>query len=166
MANISNFTLPRTDWYDNKGRINKTALIENFNAIEAKLIELSSMDRFEAVPIQFDSLELDDVTLNSDNNLVVNLKSLVDILDFKYYPFNITFSGKKLMNLNYYNDDYELVTVTNKTFTANEGDKIYFDFNTGSVRNSIGTDGYLLGVYTQGQVFALESNNYIVEASD
>jgi hypothetical protein len=166
MANISNFTLPRTDWYDNKGRINKTALIENFNAIEAKLIELSSMDRFEATPIQFDELELDDVTLNSDSNLVVNLKSLIDILDFKYYPFNITFSGKKLMNLNYYNDDYELVTVTNKTVAANEGDKIYFDFDTGNISTSIGTDGYLLGVYTQGQIFALEGNNYIVEAND
>lgn len=166
MANISSFTLPRTDWYDDKGRINKTALIENFNAIEAKLIELSSMDRFEAVPIQFDSLELDDVTLNSDSNLVVNLKSLVDILDLKFYPFNITFSGKKLMNLNYYNNDYELVTITNKTFTANEGDKIYFDFNTGNIVNSTGTNRYLLGVYTQGQVFALESNNYIVEADD
>ena len=58
MANkLSRFSLPRKDWYDNQGtdpdtgeiigRIYKDVLIENFNAIEQKLIEISKLDAFD-----------------------------------------------------------------------------------------------------------------------
>ena len=44
---IDLFALPRPDWYDQEGRIYKDALIENFNALEEKLIEISKLDAFD-----------------------------------------------------------------------------------------------------------------------
>ena len=46
---IDEFELPRLDWHDAEGSIYKDALIENFNTIEAKLIELSGLTPLDII---------------------------------------------------------------------------------------------------------------------
>ena len=66
---IDNFSLPRNDWVDKEGRIYKDALIENFNAIEAKLQELQSLNVFEVTLPDASDIQIDeDVTLDSDDD--------------------------------------------------------------------------------------------------
>ena len=99
MANkIDRFTLPRLDWYDNQGidtdtgeiigRIYKDVLIENFNAIEAKLIEMTKLDAFDVNLPDLSTIVYPDVTLNSEEDSIVNLLSLMNIMNFRKYPIN------------------------------------------------------------------------------
>ena len=79
---ISRFTLPRKDWYDNQGidsdtgeiigRIYKDVLIENFNAIEQKLIEISKLDAFDINLPDLSKIVYPDVTLDSEDDCIVN----------------------------------------------------------------------------------------------
>ena len=71
---LEHFTLPRTDWYDEEGRIFKDVLIENFNALEKKLNELNALNAFEITLPDFNSIDYPDVTPDSDEDSIVNLK--------------------------------------------------------------------------------------------
>ena len=53
---VEELVLPRPDWYDAEGRIYKDALIENFNAIEDKLLELTRLDAFSVQPPDLSSV--------------------------------------------------------------------------------------------------------------
>ena len=70
---IEKLTLPRLDWYDSEGRINKDALIENFNAIEAKINEISDVSAFTIIAPDFSTFNYDDTTLESADNKIVNI---------------------------------------------------------------------------------------------
>lgn len=110
---IERLVLPRLDWYDSEGRINKDALIENFNAIESKINELASVSAFDIAAPDFSTFSFDDVTLSSDDNKIVNLKSFINIMKLKGFPIVCTWEDKVLTKLQYYNDSYRLVTITN-----------------------------------------------------
>lgn len=108
---IDRFELPRDDWYDSQGRIYKDALIENFNALEEKMLQIQSLDTIEVEAADFESISLNDVTLADNDNKVINLKSLVSILGLTYYPIECITSGKTIVKYSFYDSNYDLQTL-------------------------------------------------------
>lgn len=109
---LDRFELPRTDWYDSSGRIYKDALIENFNALEEIMLRIQSLDTIEVETVDYDTISLNDVTLDDGDNKIINLRSLINILGLTYYPIECITSGKKVVKYSYYNDNFELVTIS------------------------------------------------------
>lgn len=169
MANSNNeqiepLSLPRLDWYDSEGRINKTALIENFNAIEEKLSELSNLALTSILIPDFNYFSFDDTTLESDDNRIVNLRSFIDIMNLKGMPLVITFDDKVLTKLQYYNDSYSRVEITNVNLSELGVDGkvyIYLDYSEDMVY--ISDDGtnpnndVLIACYDDGVIHTLSS---------
>lgn len=120
---LEHFNLPRPDWYDVvstdaktgeiRGRIYKDRLIENFNAIETKLNEITKLQPYNTKYPDISKFIYSDVTLDSDTNKVVNLKSFIDILGLKNTPLVVQFGDKRLVRLTYYDDNYKLKNVSN-----------------------------------------------------
>lgn len=158
---IERLTLPRLDWYDSEGRINKDALIENFNAIESKLNELAKVSAFDISAPDFTSFEYDDTTLESEDNKIVNLKSFIDILNLKGFPIVCNFADTKLKKLQYYNDDYELVTITDADLSelgTNSKIWVYLDYSEDIVYISDdatnANNDILIACYDDGVVYS------------
>lgn len=159
---LERLVLPRLDWHDSEGRINKDALIENFNAIEDKINELAAISAFDITAPDFSTFSYDDVTLESPDNKIVNLKSFVDIMKLKGFPIVCTWDDKVLKKLQYYNDNYQLVTITNTDISAlgtNGQIWVYLDYSEDMVY--ISADGsnpnndILLACYDDGIVHSI-----------
>lgn len=159
MPHIDRFVLPRPDWYDEDGRIYKDALIENFNALEAKYNEVLKLTPFTVDEPDWANLELDDVTLESDDERVVNLKSFVEIMKLIDFPIEIVFDGTKCVRLRYYNDEYKLKQITNTTITGLDNTNRYIYLNSTDNQlycsSELITTDVLIGVYNNGKVFTL-----------
>ena len=120
---LEHFNLPRQDWYDVvstdektgeiRGRIYKDRLIENFNAIETKLNEITKLQPYNTKYPDISKFIYSDVTLSSDTNKVVNLKSFIDILGLKNTPLVVQFGDKRLVRLTYYDSNYKLKNISN-----------------------------------------------------
>lgn len=120
---LEHFNLPRPDWYDVvstdektgeiRGRIYKDRLIENFNAIETKLNEIAKLQPYNTKYPDISKFIYSDVTLSSDTNKVVNLKSFIDILGLKNTPLVVQFGDKRLVRLTYYDNNYKLKNISN-----------------------------------------------------
>ena len=120
---LEHFNLPRQDWYDIvstdektgeiRGRIYKDRLIENFNAIETKLNEITKLQPYNTKYPDISKFIYSDVTLSSDTNKVVNLKSFIDILGLKNTPLVVQFGDKRLVRLTYYDNNYKLKNISN-----------------------------------------------------
>ena len=120
---LEHFNLPRQDWYDVvstdektgeiRGRIYKDRLIENFNAIETKLNEITKLQPYNTKYPDISKFIYSDVTLSSDTNKVVNLKSFIDILGLKNTPLVVQFGDKRLVRLAYYDNNYKLKNISN-----------------------------------------------------
>lgn len=120
---LEHFNLPRQDWYDVistdektgeiRGRIYKDRLIENFNAIENKLNEIIKLQPYNTKYPDTSKFIYSDVTLSSDTNKVVNLKSFIDIMGLKNTPLVVQFGDKRLVRLSYYDNDYKLRNISN-----------------------------------------------------
>ena len=67
---ITNFELPRPDWHDSKGRIYKDALIENFNAIEAKLTDIAELSAVSTNIPDISGVTFEDVTFENSTALL------------------------------------------------------------------------------------------------
>lgn len=159
---IERLTLPRLDWHDSEGRINKDALIANFNAIEAKINELADVSAFSITVPDFSTFNYDDTTLASPDNKIVNLRSFIDIMNLKGMPIVCMWDDKVLTKLQYYNDSYSLVTITNSNLSelGNDGKIwVYLDYSEDMVY--ISADGtnpnndVLIACYDNGIVHSL-----------
>lgn len=159
---IENLVLPRLDWHDSEGRINKDALIDNFNAIEAKINELANISAFTINVPDFSTFNYDDTTLQSPDYKVINLKSFVDIMHLKGFPLVCTFDGKVLKKLQYYNDNYRLVTITDVDLSSLGTDNknlIYLDYSedmayiSDDITNTNGD--VLIACYDNGVVYSI-----------
>lgn len=162
---LDSFELPRLDWYDAEGRIYKDALIENFNAIEDKLTEISKLSPYEVQFPDFATLDYDDVTLDSPANKVVNLKSFVDIMNIKGVPIKCVFSGTKCVLLSYYDDNYKLHEIRNQEVDElGEDGKIFvvIDTTTDTISATDNIDNLdnklLIGVYDNDALYHIKSN--------
>lgn len=160
---IDRFELPRDDWYDSDGRVYKDALIENFNAIEEKLNGLQNLSPIDVQELDWDTVSIADTTLLSDENKVVNIKSLANIMKFDdNMPVAIEIDGKKIVKLIYYHDGLKN-TITDRTLDIDDGEFVWFDPSDGStsvidsdtllenIDNNV--DGFLLGGFTGGQLY-------------
>ena len=145
--NIDRFKLPREDWYDQEGgidehtgevigRIYKDALIENFNAIEEKSLELQGLDVLNiSIPSPTGFSYNDSNLENSADNQVVNLKSLVKILGLNGYPLKLSFNKAVCTLCKFYklittegSESVKIVTIENLDTKATTTNKyIYID---------------------------------------
>lgn len=150
------FVLPRLDWYDEDGRIYKDALIENFNAIESKLLAMSKLDPVAVTPPDVSGTIFPDVTLASEDDCIVNLKSLVSILGLINYPLEIKVSGSKVIRTAYFDSDYQYNVLQNKTPTSisDVNKYVYIDLSDKQIKatsnESTALLGIFLGVYYNG----------------
>lgn len=157
------FSLPRLDWYDADGRIYKDAIIENLNAIEAKLNELNQLDAFDVEYPDISTLSLSDVTLTSDESKIVNLKSFLDIFGLVNYPMELEFSGTTIKKLSYWNSSYNYITRTNTTTSLSKDTKfLLYNFTdntltTQATVTTVPTGSTLLACYIDGRAINLTS---------
>lgn len=178
MANkISRFSLPRKDWYDNQGtdpntgeiigRIYKDVLIENFNAIEQKLIEISKLDAFDVNLPDLSKIVYPDVTLDSEEDCIVNLRSLMDIMNCRNYPISCTFNGTKCTKMVFYDANNKLIERldTQETNASSGNPWVYCRITTGEVFASSASktpaNCMFVGCYTDNAIKCIESG-YLV----
>lgn len=159
------FSLPRGDWYDEEGRIYKDILIENFNTIQDKLLQLSQLTPFNTTPPDITQVVYPDVTLDSPEDKIVNVKSLVDILKLKGYPLVSIFSGNVIKELTYYNNNYSLTTIKNVTTTAKASTPyVYLNYVTNSINVSASettpTNCLLIGYFSNGTIKSINGTDY------
>lgn len=161
------FKLPREDWYDEKGRIYKDALIENFNALEQKLLQLARLSAFITEAPDISGIEFEDVNLeDSEDNKLVNLKSFLTIMNLINFPTELTFSGKTCTKLSYWSEEYRYVTLTNKKIPCSDAlPYIYFNFATKEfiANNSEETleNCKFIGYYTDNKIIGMYNDDYI-----
>lgn len=159
---MEQFKLPRNDWYDSDGRMYKDALIENFNAIEKAFQDLTELGAINIQDINWDNVHLTDVTLNDANNKIVNVSSLVDLMNLDGIAFNEAFEGKKCINIEYYkNKNKKHLTNINLSNLA-EGDFIWLSIDNdrldivkpGSIATKIAGEptGIIVGQFISGVV--------------
>lgn len=174
---IEPFVLPRTDWYDTistdpetgeiKGRIYKDALIENFNAIENKLNELSALDAFEIALPDFSEISYDDVSLASDDNKVVNLKSFLNIVKCYNYPVDLRFSGTTCTYVRFWTyPECSFIVRDDEQNTGASSTKkyIYLNITNGNVTASSSAttpeNNIFIGMYVDSQIVTSSSPTY------
>ncbi|MCM1324140.1 MAG: hypothetical protein NC218_08255 [Acetobacter sp.] len=167
---MEEFKLPRLDWYDEDGRIYKDALIENFNAIEAAFQELQDLGAIDIQDINWENVHLEDVTLEDEDNKIVNLRSLVKILHLDNLCFNESFTGKKCNIIEYYKD-HTKKKIENVTLNLAEGDFIFLSIvndrldvvKPANVATKISGEStaILVGQFINGQVQTKGNNYYI-----
>ncbi len=179
---ILKFELPRLDWCDQSGgtdqatgevigRIYKDALIENFNAIEAKSLELQKLDVLDiSIPEPSGFIYNDSNLETSDNNQVINLRSLIKILDLEGYPIELAFNGAMCSKCKFYklvdDDEVKIVNLTNiNTGATVSRCYMYIDLDNETVISS--TDKNLspsrykfIGMYTGSKVTHQRSQLY------
>lgn len=175
---LEHFKLPRDDWYDTVstdpetnetiGRLYKEALIENFNAIEAKLNELSGLTAYETQVPDFSNYNYEDVTLDSPNNKVVNLQSFLKIMNLIGVPIECRFTGKLCNKVTYYDKNMRYHTIVNQKLDDLGVDgKVYIVLDSSNdTVNAVSditdlTNKFLLGVYDNGRVYNLRSTGLV-----
>lgn len=166
---LEEFKLPRTDWYDNEGRIYKDRLIENFNAIEQRLIQLSELDNPIISLPDISQVHFPNVTLSDDDNKIVNLGSLIDIMNLTGYPVELKFNnGNECESLILYNDAKEFVSIANKTLDVSNTNKyIYVKYEKGyedifaSSSSSTPSNCKLVAVYEDGKIYGINTKSFI-----
>lgn len=164
---IDNFSLPVPEWYDSENRIYKDRLIENFNAIEAKLIELSKLDAFRVDPPDFSTIVIPDTTLSSPDNSVVNLKSFLNITGTVGYPIACEFDGTTCKRVALWTfPDYQYIVKTNVATEASTSKPyVFIDYGTGNITALASPDrpenSRLIGVFCDNKVIGLYDNIYL-----
>lgn len=170
---IDRFELPRPDWFDSDGRIYKDRLIENFNALEERLIYMSKLDSLVEDLPDISGVEFPYVTLNDSDDSIVTLKSLIDIMQLKGYPIELKFGGDNTIEtLNYYDDDYKYVVLVQpdesgiktpiKLSGISDTNKyVMFNYETGKVfASSTISGGRLIAVYDNGRLLGNNTDMY------
>lgn len=177
---IKRFELPRLDWHDQVaideisgeiiGRIYKDALIENFNAIEDKSLELQKLDVLDiSIPEPTDFVYEDSSLESSDDNQVINLRSLVKILSLDGYPLKLSFTNTKCNECRYYkllDNDVEIKSLLNiETGASLSKPYIYLDTEHDTLESSSNSNWssrwrILIGFYVGGNVIHMRSSHY------
>lgn len=165
---IEHFTLPRTDWYDADGRIYKDILIENFNALEEKLLQLSAQDVIEVTIADYININLPKITdlSTAKDDQLVSLESFVDLLGLTYFPLNMLTDGSTVKQVSFYDDEYVLHTIEDTKPSDIDATHKYVCINTSSntlvALETFSTSGYvLIGIYENGSIVSANNlHNY------
>lgn len=165
---VEKLKLPRPDWFDAEGRIYKDALIENFNAIEDKLLELSRVDAFSVQPPDINDIAYPDIEdlSTTDDRSIINLKSFLNLTGLMGYPLECVFSGTVAKKISFYNSAYKYFTISDKETNANATNPyIYLNWvnNTVAASNTTitPTNSCLIGVYEGGIVKCVNDKDSI-----
>lgn len=161
---LDNFSLPRDDWYDSDGRIYKDVLIENLNAIEAKLNELNSLTGFEISLPATSEIVYPDTTLNSNDDEIINLKSFLEITGLINYPLELKSSGTTIERISYWSSGYSYVTKRNVTTTANNNNPFIVMDSNGNISAVASIDQNtppIIGFFENGKIMGLNDKNNI-----
>lgn len=166
---IERFELPVPQWYDSEKRIYKDRLIENFNAIEAKLLEISQLDAFRVEPPDFSTIDIPNVTLDSPDDSIINLRSLLVLLtgNTLAYPLSCEFEGTLLKHLSFFSyPDYRYIILTDVETNANATNRYVFtDRSTGDISVSSNParpeNGRLIGVFCEDRVIGIYDDTFI-----
>lgn len=163
---VKRLELPRLDWFDEAGRIYKDALIENFNAIEKKLIEVSQLDAFELKVPDISTIVYPDVTMDSPTNCIINLKSLLDITGLIGFPIECQFSGTKAKKIAYWSPSYKYEIIKDvDTDATDDKPYIYLNYVDKTVISSAETvtpeNSKFIGCYVDGVIRCVNSSDYI-----
>ena len=147
------FELPRKDWYDEDGRIYKDALIENFNAIETKILELTAIDTDDiTIPdlnnIEYENYTESDLTDVSKETKILNLKSFIDICHLANFPLVIEVSGTKIKKLEFYDSNYNYSSITSTVSATESEPYLFLDISTKEIykTDTFNTTDVLVGV--------------------
>lgn len=163
---IDLFALPRPDWYDKEGRIYKDALIENFNALEEKLIEISKLDAFDTQMPDIANMEYPDTTLESAENKIINLRSFLRMTGLIGYPIECVFSDTMVTKVAYWNEAYEYKIIENQETNVGESNPyIYLNYRdnvvTASDSATTPANCTLIACYDGGIVRCVNSKDHI-----
>lgn len=162
---IEQFVLPRLDWYDEEGRIYKDALIENFNAIETKLLQISRLSAFQKELPNISAIDFPDVTLDDEENRIINLKSFLEMTDIIGYPLELTTSGKTIKKICYWGDDHNYHQLLNKTIDITGSRRfVYLNYHDNEVIASGESESpencVLIGYYIDNTIKHINSYEY------
>ena len=163
---ITNFELPRPDWHDDKGRIYKDALIENFNAIEAKLTDIAELSAVSTNIPDISGVTFEDVTLGSDDEMIVNLRSFLKLFPIVGYPVECQFTGITAKRVCYWKENGTYKILSNKKISsASSSSKwIILDYANDTITSSSNptTNGTqkLIGCYCEGEIKHINSDQY------
>lgn len=182
---IENFTLPRLDWHDQVsidapsgeviGRLYKDALIEDFNAIEDKSRELQTLDVFDVNIPDPSGVVYPDSTLDSPDNTIINLNSLINILNLNGYILEANFSGNTCKLLKYYEginislerNESSIITLKNKSTGASASKPyVYLNLDTRTIYSANSAYGggqsnsIFIGYYTNNKIIHQRSQIY------
>lgn len=164
---LEKFELPVPLWYDSQGRIYKDRLIENFNAIEQRLIYISELDSaIESVP-DISKVEYPDVTLLDDNDKIINLRSFLDIMNLYNYPIELVFSGDNTCSkIAYFKNDCSYVVLKDiKLSTSSTNKYIYLNYTNDNViassSPSTPSGCTFIGMYDNGRIMGINTMDYI-----
>lgn len=164
---IERFKLPRNDWYDEAGRIYKDVIIENLNACESKLLEMAKLEPVGVTPPDISSVVYPDVTLSSNEDCIVNLRSLNNILNFKNYLIEINTSATTVLKAAYFDDNLNYVVITNATVNglSNTNKYVYIDKSTKTIKASSSPNtalgGIFIGVYDGSMIRTIHDSSKV-----
>lgn len=166
---IREFELPNPNWYDEQGRIYKDILITNFNAIEDKLNELSSLDALEITVPSWNDVHIEDVDIyTAPDNRVVNLKTLIETLHLVNFPISVKFTGTTCDNIQYYDSTYNIISISDRKLPDLSPNKPYIFLNPVTIELYCTSDysnvnnHIFIGVYDNGIV----NHNYSLDFCD
>lgn len=155
---IPNFELPRNDWYDELGRIYKDVLIENLNACESQLIELQGLDAYDIQPPDISTIVYPDVTLESDERSIINLRSFINIMGLVNYPLEVNVSATRINKVTYFDSNYAFHSITDSDITdlSDTNKFVYIDTTTNTAKasndTSVALAGVFIGIYEDGSI--------------
>lgn len=168
---LEKYTLKNPNWYDSDGRIYKDVLIENFNDIENRLIELTELDVLNFPLPDFSTISYPDITdlSTADDNAIVNLKSFLALFNLIDYPMEIQFDGTKCTKIAWWGSDYQYHVVEDDSTAAKSSTPyIYFNPNPSdgnyvyATNSSTTTDGsQFIGFYADGRVVTMFDGIFI-----
>ena len=164
---IERFKLPRDDWYDEAGRIYKDVIIENLNACESKLLEMAKLEPVGVTPPDISSVVYPDVTLSSDEDCIVNLRSLNNILNFKNYLIEINTSATTVLKAAYFDDDlnYVVITIATVDGLSSTNKYVYIDKSTKTIKSSSSPNtalgGIFIGVYDGSMIRTIHDSSKV-----
>lgn len=164
---IERFELPRDDWHDEDGRIYKDVIIENLNACEAKLLEMAKLEPAGVTPPDISSVVYPDVTLSSDEDCIVNLRSLANILNLKNYLIEINTSATTVLKAAYFDNNLNYVVINNTGVSglSRTNKYVYIDKSTKTIKasNSPNTalSGIFIGVYDGSIIRTIHDNSKV-----
>ena len=169
---VEPFELPYPNWYDpNTGRVYKDILIKNFNAIEAKIKELDSINLSSFTKPDISSVVYPDVDLTTqDDTSILNLKSFLNIVNIINYPLIVQTDGNnKVTRVEYWGSDYVYHKITNTTVKADDDYPfIYLDYDNKQIIHSNAivppTNCVLVGLFKNNKLYT--NNNSVLANID